>query len=583
MIKKTFVFPVLILVFLFLQTGCNHVSSKAKPSDNQAIRQTAVKQPSANYYYLEARHFIKKNDLPNAALSLEKGLVLNPGSFILTQDLAFIYLRLNQKERALSLVERLAQNYPDNVNGLLLYIQLKKDDISNEKLADLLNRILTLDPTNKETFLRLGKLYMDQEDHVKSKDLFTRMTQQFPDYYVAWYYLGEIYFLEKNFKLAKEPFLKTIELEPELIEPRYRLVSIYEALNLSDKYIKIENTLNQVLELEPGNHRALLGIALNKYKSGNKKDAEKRFMTLGQDFEKESDLMRAAFDEYISGNAKKDAVIIFSQMRKADPQSGTLTFFSALAHERDEQYKKAIDLYLKIKPGHTHYNKAVLNTSVLYRETNQKEKAISYLGKKLKEAPDHVDMAVYLASFYSEDNQEDKALSTLKDALKHSPANTRLLFRLGITQHTAGLIDESVKTMEKIIELDPEDSSALNFVGYTLADMDQRLDYALGLIKRAHRIQPENGHITDSLGWVHYKLGNLDEAIKYMTLAAKQTEHEGIVAEHLGDIHSKRQEYQKAIEAYEKALARPDKDWDTKRINLIKEKITTLKKKLNEK
>lgn len=578
--KKKFVFPVLLLSLFFFQTGCSVLSDRPKYSVPAA---KTARPLSENYYYLEARHYIKKNNLPKAADALKKGLEKAPDSFLLAQNLAFIYLRTGQNEQAISLIRNLMENNPDNIKILLLYIQLQQNDLEKQQLIKLLNKALALDPDNKETYLRLGKLYMSMEDHENSRAHFKKMVKQFPDYYVAWYYLGEIYLIGKEYKLAREPFLKTIELEPELVEPRFQLIQIYDALNSRDKYQIIENTYKQILELEPGSHKALLGMALNKYKAGNKKGAKKIFMTLGQDFKNDINLPGAAFDEYIVKEDKQDAVIIFSQLLKADPEDSTLNFFAAMAYEGNKKFKKAIPLYLKVKPEHSHYQKAILNVSVLYWESGQKKTAFKYLAEKQDELPKDIDITVFLASFYGQEEMFQKAVKVLEKGLKHSPDNPTLLFRLGITLDQGGDRDQGLETMKKVIELDPENSSALNYLGYSYADMGIHLNYALTLIQKAHSLDPDNGHITDSMGWIHYKLGNFETALKYLQKAVEQTDNEAVVVEHLGDVFTKLDNYKEAIKAYTKALDYAGKDWDDEKIVRIKEKINNLKKKLNEK
>lgn len=577
--KTKLVVPVLFTIALLLQTGCTLLSESSNSSGPARVQ--VEKKPSENYYYLEARHHIKNNDLAKAAASLEKGLRQAPNSFLITQNLAFIYLKAGHTDRAMALVEALVANNPDDVDALLLYIQLKQDSMEQKKLVTLLNKVLTLAPDNKETHLRLGKLYMSMEDHAKSKAHFSKMVKQFPDYYVAWYYLGEIHMLNKEYKQAETAFLKTIELEPELLEPRFRLVKVYEALKRKDRFTKTEEAYQQILKLEPDNPKALTGRALNKHKRGRKTEAKKDLLEIGRDLKDDQNLLSSLFDYYLLKENKLDAVIVFSSMQKADPDNSNLNLFAAMSYEGAKLFKKAIPLYLNIKPGHSHYQKAILNASVLYWETSQKQQALTFLTEKQKELPEDIDITVYLASFYGQEKKYNKAIKVLETGLKHSPDNPTLLFRMGVTQDQAKHREMALEAMKKVIEIDPDHASALNYLGYTYADMGIHLEYALELIQKAHNIEPDNGHITDSMGWIHFKLGNLDEALKYLKTSVEQTNNEAVVVEHLGDVHAKRQEYQQAIDAYKKAIKNAGPDWDDRKLTEIEEKIKTLQKKVD--
>ncbi|RLC13740.1 MAG: hypothetical protein DRH93_21570 [Deltaproteobacteria bacterium] len=453
--------------------------------------------------------------------------------------------------------------------------------MEEKELVEILNRVLLLDPENKETFLRLGKIYIEKKNNSEALILLKKMVAQFPDYYVAWFYLGEVYLDRKEYELAKTQFLKTIELEPELVEPRFQLIEIFSIQNTKKNSRDILETYKEILEIEPDNHRAKLGIALHYYKTNMKEKATRLFMELGRTVENDSRLVMVAVDEYISGKKFKDAVIVFSQMLKSDPDNSSLNFFTGMAYEAIENFKKAVSHYLKIKPTHSQYKKSILNIAFLYKKLGEKQTAINYLENKYKTLPKDIDIIIYLASFYENDEQYKEAINLLKKGLEDSPANTSLLFRLGAIQDKAGFKEDSMSTMKKIITIDPEDASALNYLGYSYADLGIKLDEALLLIKRAYEIKPEDGYITDSLGWVYFMRGEYDKAVKYLEKAAELTSFETIISDHLGDAYQKSNQLEKALETYKKALSNA-KDDDKEKIAELTKKIEAVLKKIND-
>jgi len=577
--KKSLICILLTCIPVFFLTGCTQLFQGPKPSTRaaQKIKISTDNDLSANYYFLESRIHIKDKEYLKAIVSLKKALALDPGSFILTRDLIRLYLKQNDEKKALELAEALVRQNPDNVDGLLFLVQLKKDSIDEKKLVEILNRILILDPKNKETFLRLGKIYMENKNHSEALILFKKMVKQFPDYYVAWFYLGKAYLAEKKYELAATQFLKTIELEPDLIESRFQLIKLYRINNTRENKEKILKTYKEILEIEPDNYQALLGMALYYYKTNMKKEAQRLFMELGQDVESDSRLVMVAFDEYISSKKYKDAIIVFSQLLKNNPDNSTLNFFTGMAYEADDDFKKAISHYLKIKPTHSQYKKTIVSIAYLYKQLGEEQTAINYLEDKYRIFPKDIDIVTYLAALYENNKHYKKAISLLKKGLEDSADNTSLLFKLGAVQDKAGLKQDSINTMKKIIEIDPKNASALNYLGYTYADQGVMLDEALLLIKRAYELKPDDGYIIDSLGWIYYKKGVYDKAVEYLQKAAELTSFETIITDHLGDAFQKTNQLKKALNAYKKALSNA-KPGDKEKIIELKKKIKAMQK-----
>ncbi|MBU8848167.1 MAG: tetratricopeptide repeat protein [Desulfobacterales bacterium] len=582
--KKSLVCILLIFVPVFFLAGCTQHKQSKKPYESRTVQKKEIEEKnnlSANYYYLESRIHINHKDYQKAIDSLKKALAKDPGSFIITRDLCWLYLGQNDDEKALELAEKLIRQNPDNVEGLLLFVQLKKDTIEKKELVEILNRILTLEPENKETFLRLAKIYMEAKNNSEALALLKKMVELFPDYYVAWFYLGEVYLAEQQYELAKIQFLKTLELEPDLVESRFQLIKIFDIQNTRVNNLKILKLYKEIFEIEPNNSRAQIGRALHFYKSDKKAKASNLFMELGRDVENDSRLIMVAVDEYISGKKYEDAVIIFSQMLKGNPENSTLNFFAGMAYEAIEDFEKAVFHYLKIRPDHSQYKKTILNIAFLYKKLGEHQTAINYLENEHKTLPEDIDIITYLASFYEKDKNYKKAIRLLKQGLKNSSENTSLLFRLGAIQDKAGFKEDSLNIMKQIIEIDPKDAGALNYLGYSYADLGIKLDEALSLIKRACEIKPDDGYITDSLGWVYYKKGEYEKAVKYLEKAAELTSFETIISDHLGDAYQKTGQLKKALDVYKKALSNA-KDEDKKKVVELKEKIETVQKKIND-
>ena len=114
--------------------------------------------------------------------------------------------------------------------------------------------------------------------------------------------------------------------------------------------------------------------------------------------------------------------------------------------------------------------------------------------------------------------------------------------------------------MRKVVELDPKHANALNYLGYTYADLGTNLDEAEQLVKEALKYKPNDGYITDSLGWVYYKKGEFEKALQYLQKAVEIVPDDPIMLEHLGDVYLKLDDKTSALKYYQKALQLKDKD-----------------------
>jgi Tfp pilus assembly protein PilF len=114
--------------------------------------------------------------------------------------------------------------------------------------------------------------------------------------------------------------------------------------------------------------------------------------------------------------------------------------------------------------------------------------------------------------------------------------------------------DAAEKEFRRVLELNPKNASALNYLGYMLADRNVRLSEALQMIRQAVDLDPNNGAYLDSLGWAYYRLGELDKAEQYLRSAIERFSKDPTVHDHLGDVFAKQGNLKDAITQWEKSL-----------------------------
>jgi tetratricopeptide (TPR) repeat protein len=128
-----------------------------------------------------------------------------------------------------------------------------------------------------------------------------------------------------------------------------------------------------------------------------------------------------------------------------------------------------------------------------------------------------------------------EAYDVLSGALAKSPDDATLLYDTAMAAERLDRVDTLEKHLRRLMELRPDYAHAYNALGYTLADRNVRLDEALALIERAHALAPNDAAIIDSLGWVQYRRGNLQEARRHLERAFR-LRPEGEVGAHLGEV-----------------------------------------------
>jgi len=122
------------------------------------------------------------------------------------------------------------------------------------------------------------------------------------------------------------------------------------------------------------------------------------------------------------------------------------------------------------------------------------------------------------------------------------------------------------RDFRKALELNPNQPDVLNYLGYSLVEQRIKLDEALEMIQTAVAENPDSGYITDSLGWIFYRLGRFDEAVAPMERAVELLPVDPIVNDHLGDVYYKVGRTREAEFQWKRALSFEPEEAEAKRI-----------------
>ncbi|KPU83345.1 hypothetical protein JI58_09295 [Marinosulfonomonas sp. PRT-SC04] len=248
---------------------------------------------------------------------------------------------------------------------------------------------------------------------------------------------------------------------------------------------------------------------------------------------------------YSVGNALKDEAdhgytLVYARMAEyLNPKHIDALLMSAGLLEQLEQYDLATQAYNRVPRDSPAFHAAELGRAEALRNAGKEEAAIEVLEQLAKSHGDlpsvHSSLGNALRRLerYGEAAQ---AYSNALDLLGETVAGDWFLY------YTRGISYERTDEWEKAdadfrmaLKLKPNQPQVLNYLGYSLLEKNIKLDEALGMIERAVLVMPNDGYITDSLGWALYRLRRFKEAAGYMERAAELTPNDPIVSDHLGD------------------------------------------------
>ncbi|MBD8529738.1 MULTISPECIES: tetratricopeptide repeat protein [unclassified Massilia] len=168
--------------------------------------------------------------------------------------------------------------------------------------------------------------------------------------------------------------------------------------------------------------------------------------------------------------------------------------------------------------------------------------------------------------------QAEQAFILMQDAAKRFPTNPDLLYDFALLAEKTGHMEVMEQTLRDVMRLAPDNHHAYNALGYSLAERNVRLEEARALIEKALSMAPEDPFIMDSMGWVQYRLGNLDAAEAHLR-RAYGLRRDPEIAVHLGEVLWQKGKQADAQKLWREARAK-DPQNDTLRSTLARLRLS---------
>ncbi len=373
------------------------------------------------------------------------------------------------------LLREVVESRPDNA-ALQLTAALVSARLNQpQRYVEQLNRVLTLEPDWEfpATLLLVQLRYGDHDDSAEEdRNKASRSVMQFA--------------------------AEHLEAHPEHL--RFRLQYVRHLLENGDMEAALSQ-LNIALDMTPEAPEALFVTGVIYFEKG--------------------DLARSR--DYLTRNLQ------------LDPDNDQARLYLSDIEYRQDNYVDASN-YLHGVVSRQHYLEAQIRLANILSKRYEVDTGVRHL-RQIDAASDEDQIRLILQQdlLFQEHDRYIESKQVLDEGLEQFPNQPDLLYSRGLVTARMNRLDLHERDMRKLIEIEPDNAHAYNAFGYVLADKTNRLEEAMALIKKANTLLPDNPFILDSMGWVHFRLGNTRKAIEYLTLAL-DARQDAEIAAHLGEV-----------------------------------------------
>jgi tetratricopeptide (TPR) repeat protein len=533
--KKT---PALLLALAMLG-GCQNLAATREPAAPAAEAPTPPPAPPVVYgsfseetlYSLLAAELAGQRNRFDIALDnyvTQANKTQDPG----VAERAFRiaeYMGADQSALQTSLIW--ARTAPDDLDAQrAAAIQLARGGRYDESMA-YMEKVLQGKGDTHFDFLALSAAETDQATRDGLLHGFERLLAKYPRN--SQLIFGKALLLQQDGKA--EEALTLLERNPSQdgeIAPLLLRARLLQNLDRGDEAVPL---LDKAVRKAPDDKRLRLALARTLVEQNRIDDAKVQFQVLLQQNPDDDELRYSLALVCLEAKAWDEAEGYLDDLveRGAHVDSAHLNL-GRVAEERNDP-QQALTQYALVGPG-TDYLPAQLRQADILVANGQAAEASRRLAASRAANPEYAAQ-LYLVEVetLADNDKVEQAWTVLEQALKEFPGDSSLLYTRAMLAEKRGDLAQLERDLRSILQREPDNAMALNALGYTLSDRTNRYAEAKALIEKAHQLNPDDPAVLDSLGWVNYRLGNLDEAERLLRQALERfPDHE--VAAHLGEV-----------------------------------------------
>ncbi len=584
------IFLLIMLSLQIFQTGCANKNQIPVPAASPAVIPVPTAAPAspavpppetANmenldlscsyFYFLWGAHAESNKKYSEAQEAYEKALICDPDADYVFKKLPVLLIRMEKLHAAAQWLREAIKKNPDDVDNQLLLARLDVNIGDFNEALEIYEKILAIAPDNSTVRLRLGYLYSQQGRYKEGEDTVKMMLIKDPDSYFALLYLARSAVQSGDFDTAAL-FYEKILAQQWSFELVYEMIEFY---GKREQYKRVEQLYSSILKKEPENEQAALGRVHSLLLLNQEQEALAELTRIRAFSNKPTDIDLISSRVFIqTRNFDKANVLLEKIIAKAD--SAAARYMLAVIRYEADKREAALAHLRKISPDDEEFDNSIALQAKILIELDRTPEAIT-LVKKLINNPDRRQPFYYslLAGIYVNQQELTAGHDILKTGIELYPEDVQLAFEFALLLEKEDKQSEAIARMEKVLEMQSDHVEALNYLGYIWADNNVHLDKALVYINKAITLKPDNGFIMDSLGWVYFRMGELEKARTALEQAIILQPEDPYIHEHMGDIYQKTGQKDKALEAWQKSR-RLFKDQEMK--DKMQKKIDALKK-----
>ncbi|KCZ96383.1 hypothetical protein HHI_01850 [Hyphomonas hirschiana VP5] len=251
-----------------------------------------------------------------------------------------------------------------------------------------------------------------------------------------------------------------------------------------------------------------------------------------------------------------------------DPDLHVARSLWAQALENGGRRDDAIATLREVPASSPYYPNAQGQLAGLLNAQGKSEEALRVAAEALAGTPDR-GLQLQLADLYISLERYGDGEAVLSEVIASDGEREdwRVIFARGAARERQGNWPGAETDLKRALELRPESATVLNYLGYSWIDRGENLEEGFNLIRRAVILEPLAGHIIDSLGWAHYKLGQYEEAVDYLERAVELVPGDPVLNDHLGDAYWRMDRKLEAGFQWERALTLDPTEKDREQIN----------------
>ncbi len=464
-------------------------------------------------------------DLSRAVEHLERAR--NPVSpdLALYLTLGRLYLGSQNPTKARELLDEVLEAEPQFAEALALLAQAYEAEGQWADAAAVYERAILAGPRRARYRRELAAALLNADQPDRALEVLRELVRFRPDDAGGWFSLSNLELQLGNPDGAVAAARRVMELEPEGLRGPYILS---RALGFQGRYREMIDTLGPVLERARGEN-----VAPNQIVS----------------------LLQSLSGAHVQLGDYDAAIENLAAALELAPSDLGIQAQLAQAYLSAGRFDAAEDVVARAKRDRPD-NLALLRLEAqALSARGEFGEAATVLEGALERHRTEPIAHVALANLYSEVDRVDDAVQVLTVAETQFPDNTLIVFQLGAVFDRAGRYVEAEVAFRRVLDQNPEDAQTLNYLGYMLAERGERLDESVSLILRALEVDPNNGSYLDSLGWAYFKQDRFELAEPPLRRAGDQLQGNSVVQDHLGDLLYKIERYAEAVVVWERALA----------------------------